>query len=55
MHDYAVTLGKSLYIEPDMPRIVGRQIHHLITTYEICLPFLDYLMERLNTRFDKYG
>ena len=29
--------------------------HPLIITCEICLPFLDHLIEVLNTRFDKYG
>ena len=29
--------------------------HHMIITCEICLSFLDHLIEGLNTRFDKYG
>ena len=29
--------------------VLNRATHH------ICLPFLDHLMDRLNTRFDKYG
>ena len=30
-YDYALTLGKSLAIEPNMPRIAGRQIHRANT------------------------
>ena len=63
-YDYAVTLGKSLDIGPNMPRIASRQIHRAngsaSTPFDyylrnMCLPFLDHLMEGLNTRFDKYG
>ena len=63
-YDYAVTLGKSPDIEPNMPRIAGRQIHRAnasaSTPFDYCLrsicrPFLDHLMEGLNTRFYKYG
>ena len=63
-YDYAMTLGKSLDIELNMPRIAGRQIHctnaSASTPFDyylrnMCLPFLDRLMEGLNTRFDKYG
>ena len=54
-------LGNLLDIEPDMPRIVGRQIYRanaLASTpfdcylRNMCLPFLDHLIEGLNTRFD---
>ena len=38
-YDYTVTLGKSLDIEPDIPRIAGRQIHH--TNASASTPF-DY-------------
>ena len=63
-YDYAVTLGKLLNIEAEMPRIAGRQIdranasasspfdYYLQNMY---LSFLDHLIDRLNTRFDKYG
>ena len=58
-----MTLGTLLDIEPKIPRIAGRQIHHanasastpsdyyLLNMY---LPFLDHLMDGLNTRFHKY-
>ena len=62
--DYAVTLGKSLDIEPHMPKIGARQIHRAnasaSTPFDyylrnICLPFLHHLLDGLNTRFNKYG
>ena len=55
-------LGNLLDIEPDMPRIAGRQIYRanaLASTpfdcylRNMCLPFLNHLTEGLNTRFDK--
>ena len=63
-YDYALTLGKSLDIEPDILRIAGKQIHRAnvsaLTPFDcclrnICLLFLDHLIGRLNTRFDQYG
>ena len=60
-YGYAVTIGRSLDIEPDMPRIAGRQIHRANASastpldYDLqsmCLPLLDHLIEGLNTRFD---
>ena len=63
-YDYAVTLGKSLDKEPNMLRTAGRQIHLAdapastpVDYYlqNMCLLFLDHLIEGLNTRFDKYG
>ena len=57
-------LGKSLDIVRDMPRIAGKQIHRVhasaSTPFDyylrnMRLPFLDHLIEGLNTRFDKYG
>ena len=60
-YDYELILGKLLDIEPDMPRIAGRQMHRanaLASTpfdyylRNMCLPFLDHLIEGLNTRFD---
>ena len=47
-----------------MPRIAGSKIHRANTSTStpfdyylrnMCLPFLDHLIEGLNTRFDKYG
>ena len=47
-----------------MPTIAGRQIHRANASASkpfdyylrnMCLPFLDHLMEVLSTRFDKYG
>ena len=63
-YDYAVTLGKLLDIEPNMPRITSRQMHRAHASASppfdyylrnMCFPFLDHLIEGLNTRFDKYG
>ena len=63
-YDYALTLGKSLNIEPDISSIAGKQIHRAnasaLTPFDyclrnICLLFLDHLIERSNTRFDQYG
>ena len=62
-YDYAVTLGKLLEIESDMPTIAGRKIlcanasaSTLFDYYlrNMCLPFLDHLIDGLSTRFDKY-
>ena len=59
-----MTLGKSLDIEPNLLRTVGGQIHRAdapastpVDYYlqNMCLPFLDHLIDALNTRFDKYG
>ena len=53
---YVVTLGKLLDIEPDMPRIPGRQIHRAnasaSTPFDYYLrnmgpPFLDHLKKGL--------
>ena len=59
-YDYAVKLVKSLDIEPDIPRIAGRQIYHASASTpcdyylrNMCLPFLNHLIDGLNTRFDK--
>ena len=63
-YGYALTLGKSLDIEPDMTRIAGWQTHRANTSAStafryylrnMSFPFLDHLIEGLNTRFDKYG
>lgn len=63
-YDYAVTLGKSLDIEPNMTQIAGSQIHHAnasaSTAFDyylrnMCLSFFDHLMEGIDTRFVKYG
>ena len=63
-YDYAVTLGRSLDVEPDMQRIAGTKIHRAnasASTFcdyylpSMCITFLNHLIDGLNTRFDKYG
>ena len=47
-----------------MPRIAGRQTHRANAPadtpfdyflFNMCLPFLDHLLQGLNSRFDKHG
>ena len=51
-------------VEPSMPRTTEKQVHHentpAPTPYDyyrvnVCLPFLEYLAEGIDQRFDKYN
>ena len=62
-YDYALALGKSLDMEPDMPRITVWQIHSVNASawtpfdyylQNMCLLCLDHLIKGLNTRFHTY-
>ena len=57
-YDYGLTLGKLLDIEPDIPRIAGRQKHRANVSASIPsdyylgnmrFPYLDHLIEGSNS------
>ena len=59
--EYAVEMASLIAIVPSIPRIPSRQQHrkeHMYFNYfrkNMCLSFLDHLINGIDVRFDKYG
>ena len=61
---YASDIANTIGVQPTMPRIASRQEHRANAEANdpeayyrrnMCLPFLDHLIEGIDSRFDKYG
>ena len=63
-YNYACSMAKLVGIVPSMPGLASRQMHHENAEADtpedyyrrnVCLPFLDHLIQGIDSRFDKYG
>ena len=63
-YNYSCSMSKLVGIVPSMPRLASRQMHRQNAEADtpedcyrrnVCLPFLDHLIQGIDSRFDKYG